>query len=64
VLSLEDRSNDAVRKLHSPSLDSHDDKIAGPIVQLDYFFGHAAQRPVHRARVEQSRIVGCHRPAI
>jgi len=64
VLALLNRADDAVRELHSAALDADDDQIGGAVVQLDDLFGHAAQRPVNRACIEQGRIVSCHRPAI
>ena len=64
LLALVDRANDAVRELNAAALDADDDQVIRSIVQLDDLFGHAAERPVNRARVEQGRIVSCHRPAI
>ncbi len=64
VLALLDRADDAVRELDAAALDPDDDQVGGSLIQLDDLFGHAAERPVNCARVEQGRIVSCHRPAI
>ena len=49
-----------VGELHAAALDADDDQVVGAVVELDDLVGHALERAIHGARIEDDVRLGSH----
>jgi hypothetical protein len=52
------------RELHAAALDSDDDEVVRPLIELDDLVGHSTQRAIHGARIEDGGVAIGHAEAI
>ena len=59
ALAIGDGRHDVRRELNPAALNSHDDEIVGPVVQLDDFISDPTERSVERSSIEHGDLFWC-----